>query len=505
VGLRDGEKISEELWSEWEEPKPTSHKGIYVIEQQDPLSGEIFRSVDEMERELAANNPKGLNACLFNLFPSFAAKRPGFALTEDGAELETEAQSQEVVMHIPLSKPDVGEEEIRAVVEVLRSNRLSLGPKLTEFEEKFAAYVGTRYAIAVNSGTSALHLGVRALGIGPQDEVITSPFSFVASTNCILYEGASPVFLDIDPVTLNIDPKQLRRFLRQCCALDTRRGLLINKTTGRPVKAILPVHVFGLPCDMEPVLELARQYGLRVIEDSCEALGAEYHGRRAGTFGDVAVFAFYPNKQMTTGEGGMIVTDDQEIAMLCKSMRNQGRDVDASWLRHVRLGYNYRLSELHCALGIAQLNRIERLLAERKRVAEAYNSALSSIGHLVLPAEMEGITRSWFVYPVQLDMAAPRPLRDRVILKLRERGIDSQAYFPSIHKQPYMARSSRAPLGALYRAESASERTLALPFFPGATDQEISYVSTALSQILEEELGSASPTRTLVATSGSSH
>jgi FlaA1/EpsC-like NDP-sugar epimerase/dTDP-4-amino-4,6-dideoxygalactose transaminase len=503
VGLREGEKISEELWSEWEEPKPTSHKGIYVIEQQDPLSANILSVIGDMERELTANNRKGLNACLSNLFPSFAAKRMDFAMTEESPLPAADPIQEVVEMHIPLSKPDIGEEEIRSVVEVLRSNRLSLGPKLGEFEERFAAYIGTRYAVAVNSGTSALHLGIRALGIGPQDEVITTPFSFVASTNCILYEGASPVFLDIDPVTLNLDPKQLRRFLRQCCTLDTRRGILLNKATGRSVKAILPVHVFGLPCDMEPILELARQYGLHVLEDACEAIGSEYHGRRAGTFGDAAIFAFYPNKQMTTGEGGMLVTDNQEIAMLCKSMRNQGRDLEASWLRHVRLGYNYRLSELHCALGLAQLNRITQLLSERKRVADAYKRALSPIPHLTLPAEVDGVERSWFIYPVQLNMATPRPLRDRIILKLRERGIESQAYFPSIHRQPYIAKTARAPLGALYKSESASDRTLALPFFPGASEHEITCVSNALSQILEEELRSSfSAPRALVAAAG---
>jgi UDP-N-acetylglucosamine 4,6-dehydratase len=503
VGLRDGEKISEELWSEWEKPTPTTQKGIYAIEQQDSLAENILQAIDELERELTANDQKRLNACIGRLFPSFAAKHSANETENELGQSSSEPPPVEVRMTVPLSKPDISENEIKTVVEVLRSNRLSLGPKLLEFEEKFAAYAGTRYAIATNSGTSALHLCVRALGIGPQDEVITTPFSFVASANCILYEGANPVFVDIDPVTLNLDAKQLRRFLRQCCTLDTRRRLLLNKTTGRVVKAILPVHVFGLPCDMDPIMELARQYGLHVVEDACEALGAEYHGRRVGTFGDAAAFAFYPNKQMTTGEGGMIVTDNQEFARLCRSMRNQGRDEDCSWLRHSRLGFNYRLSELHSALGVAQLDRIEQLLRERERVAETYRRTLCDVPHLTLPTDVERSKRSWFVYVVQLNLANPRALRDRVMRKLRERGIETQAYFPSIHKQPYISRTARAPLGSLYRSENASDRCLALPFFPRAASEEIEYVSTSIAQILEEELGSPVPVgRTLAEVPG---
>jgi len=389
-------------------------------------------------------------------------------------------------MRVPLSKPDIGEREINYVTEVLRSGRLSLGPKLKEFEEKFAAFSGVRYAIATSSGTAALHLCIRALGIGPQDEVITTPFSFVASTNCILYEGASPVFLDIDPLTLNLDPKQVRRFLRQCCGLDSRRGAIVDKGTGRTVRAILPVHVFGLPCDMDPIMDLAQQYGLSVIEDACEALGAEYRGRRVGTFGDAAVFAFYPNKQMTTGEGGMIVTDSEEIAQVCRSLRNQGRDEGSSWLRHDRLGFNYRLSDVHSALGLAQLERIEELLAARERAASLYARALEKNGAIQIPSEFDGFKRSWFVYVVQLNFAAPRATRERIIARLRECGIDCQIYFPAIHKQSYLAGKVRMPLGPLFRAEAASDRCFAIPFFSGITSKEIEYVADRLSAILEE-------------------
>jgi FlaA1/EpsC-like NDP-sugar epimerase/dTDP-4-amino-4,6-dideoxygalactose transaminase len=507
VGLREGEKVNEELWSDWERPVPTSQKGILAISEQDPLSADILRIVDELEARLTANDHNGIRACLADLFPSFAAKRKEFASVNEPKLLDAGHASQGATMKVPLSKPEISELEIQNVIEVLRSDRLSLGPKLGEFEEKVAAFVGTRYAVATNSGSTALHLCIRALGIGEQDEVITTPFSFVASTNCILYEGAVPLFLDIDPITLNIDPKQLRRFLRQCCGLDSRRGVLVNKQSGRVVKAILPVHVFGLPCDMDPILELARQYGLYVIEDACEALGAEYRGRRAGTFGDVAAFGFYPNKQMTTGEGGMIVTDSEKIAKLCRSMRNQGRDEDSSWLHHVRLGYNYRLNEIQCALGLAQLERLDGLLADRERVAGIYSQTLAGVPHITLPAEFGGLKRSWFVYTIQLDLPTPRAMRDRILSKLRERAVECQAYFPAIHQQAYLAKTAKAPLGSLYRTEQASDRCITLPLFPSMTQQQIDYVCSTLMQILNEELGSMAPaavssSRTLVAATG---
>jgi perosamine synthetase len=390
-------------------------------------------------------------------------------------------------MRVPLSVPDIGQLEIRNVMDVLRSRRLSLGPKVIEFEEKFAEYVGLRYAVAANSGTSALHLAIRAHGIGPDDEIITTPFSFVASTNCILYEGAHPVFIDIDPSTMNMDTRQLERFLEDSCQFDARVGALFNKATGRTIKAILPVHVFGLPCRMDVILNLANKYRLRVIEDACEALGAEFHGRRAGTFGDTAVFGFYPNKQMTTGEGGMLVTNNQEIAILCRSMRNQGRDESSAWLSHVRLGYNYRLSELHSALGLAQLQRLPELLQRRQLVAEAYAKTLSSIPHLILPAEFDGFKRSWFVYVVQLDLPNPKAARDRAIRKLRTNGVECQAYFPSIHKQPHIAAVATTPVGALHNSETASDRSFAIPFFPSATSEQIEYVSATLRRVVNEE------------------
>ncbi|HEY2548182.1 MAG TPA: DegT/DnrJ/EryC1/StrS family aminotransferase, partial [Candidatus Acidoferrum sp.] len=298
-------------------------------------------------------------------------------------------------MKIPLSSPDISELEIEYVNRVLRSNHLSLGPVLTEFEEKFAAYSGTRYAIACNSGTSALHMCVRALGLGKEAEVITSSFSFVASVNCLLYEGVLPRLIDIDPETLNIDANLIRDFLRNKC-VQNRAGEVFSKESGRIVKAILPVHVFGLPADMDAITEIASEYGLAILEDACEAIGAEFRGERVGTFGNAAVFAFYPNKQMTTGEGGMVVTDDVKIAERCRSLRNQGRDVDGRWLKHVTLGYNYRLSDIQAALGLAQLERIDELLAKRASVAERYLRLLRSEDSLTLPKTTSRVKRSWF-------------------------------------------------------------------------------------------------------------
>lgn len=389
-------------------------------------------------------------------------------------------------MRIPLSRPDIGEREIEYVTRVLRSGQLSLGPCVAEFEEKFAAYAGMRYAVATNSETSALHLGVKALGIGPEDDVLTSAFSFVASVNCILYEHASPVFVDIDPVTLNLDPGAMQRTIARDYVWDARKGRLVNRRSGHTLKAILPVHVFGAPCEMAPILEVAHEYGLRVLEDACEALGAEYRGRRVGTFGDAAVFAFYPNKQITCAEGGMLVTDDAQVASLCRSLRNQGRDEDSAWLRHVRLGYNYRLSDLHCALGLAQLERIEELLAARERVAAAYSRGLSGIRYLKLPSDFPDTKRSWFVYVVQLPGRLGKSRRDVLMSALRERGIASQAYFPAIHLQPFFQTQDVASESPLSHTESASDRCLALPFFSTMTEEQVTEVCSAIREILDD-------------------
>jgi perosamine synthetase len=387
-------------------------------------------------------------------------------------------------MSIALSAPDIGEREMDYVSQVLQSKQLSMGPWLDQFEEQFAAYSGTRYAIAANSGTSALHLCTRALEIGVNDEVITTSFSFVASVNCFLYEGALPVLVDIDPTTLNLDPEEVRGFLRTQCRRSAE-GALINRETGRVVKALMPVHVFGLPCAMDELMEIAREYRLLVLEDACEAIGAEFEGQRAGTFGNAGVFAFYPNKQMTTCEGGMITTNDPRIAELCRSMRNQGRDKDGAWLRHVRLGYNYRLSELHAALGLAQLERIDALLAARSEVARRYSELLSGQHQFQLLEDQPGMKRSWFVYVVRFRGDSPAALRDHVRACLREKGIATQVYFTPIHHQPFFKQCYPGTAPSLPYTDQAANQCLALPFHSRLSKSEVETVCDAVAAALE--------------------
>lgn len=371
------------------------------------------------------------------------------------------------IMKIPLSRPDLTLKERQAVNKVLKTPYLALGPKLKEFEEKFASYIGTKYAIAVNSGTAGLHLLVRALGIKRGDEVITTPFSFIASANCILYEGAKPVFVDIEPNTLNIDPNKIER--------------AITKRT----KAMLIVDIFGHPADWDKILKIAKKYKLKVIEDACEALGAEYKGKKCGTFGEAAVFAFYPNKQMTTGEGGMIVTNNKKIAELCQSMRNQGREIKNNhWLEHVRLGYNYRMNEIEAALGIVQLSRIKEILKKRERVAQIYNHYLSKIPDIQIPYVSPRAKISWFVYVIRLADKYSRRDRDIILKKLEKAGIQSSNYFPSIHLQPFYRNLFGYKRGDFPIAESVSDRSIALPFYNHLTEKEIRYIVKILKKCL---------------------
>ncbi len=369
---------------------------------------------------------------------------------------------------IPLSRPDLIEAEIEAVVKVLKTPRLSLGPVLEAFEKQLAAFVGVRFAVAVNSGTSALHLGVKALGIGDGDEVITTPFSFVASANCILYERARPVFVDIDPKTLNLDVSKIE-----------------DAITPR-TRAILAVDVFGHPAEWDALQDIAKQHHLYLIEDSAEALGSEYKGKKAGSFGDVAVFAFYPNKQITTGEGGAVLTDREEVAQLCRSLRNQGRS-GMGWLSHERLGYNYRLSEINCALGLAQLQRVDELIEKRRRVAQWYQERLEELEHkgwLHRPYIAPEVKMSWFVYVVRLADTFTREDRDRILLALRENGIECANYFPPIHLQPYFRTMGYQP-GDFPVTEHIADRTIALPFHPRLTEEEVDIVVDRLKKILE--------------------
>lgn len=396
-------------------------------------------------------------------------------------------------MRIPLSSPDIGDLEIEYVTRVLRSNHLSLGPMLAEFEEKFAAYTGTRYAIACSSGTAALHMCVRALGLGKEAEVITSSFSFVASVNCLLYESVYPRLLDIDPETLNLDVNLTREYLRHKC-IRHREGEVVSRESGRIVKAILPVHVFGLPVDMEAISEIASEYGLAILEDACEAIGAEFRGRRVGTFGNAAVFAFYPNKQMTTGEGGMIVTNDAGVAERCRSLRNQGRDADGRWLKHVCLGYNYRLSDIQAALGLAQMERIDDLLAKRSLVADRYLSLLRSEDSLKLPETPAHSKRSWFVFVIRTTGTFAEEKRDALRAHLANLGIASQIYFPPIHGQPYFRELGYSQTSDLRVTESVSKTCLAIPFFTRLSEKEIQFVTESIHRGLNSGLPSISET-----------
>ena len=360
---------------------------------------------------------------------------------------------------IPLARPDVGKREIELVTQVLRSGVLALGRFAPQFEAAVAALVGRQEGIACSSGTAGLHMGVRALGIGEGDEVITTPFSFVASANCLLYERAIPRFVDIEEDSLGIDPNQAEQ-------AATRR-----------TRAILPVHVFGRPCRIEPIEALARARGWRMIEDACEGLGSSVDRRPLGSFGDLAVFAFYPNKQITTGEGGMVVTDDRAAADVMRSLRNQGRDTDGTWLRHVRLGYNYRLDEMSAALGVAQLGRLEELRAGRARVAEAYERALGGEDWVQLPRAATGEEVDWFVYVVRLAAGIDR---DRVMARLAEQGVASRPYFSPLHLQPFYRETFGFEPGDFPVTERVAASTLALPFSSRHTQEEVAQVAGAL-------------------------
>lgn len=384
---------------------------------------------------------------------------------------------------IPLSQPDITESEIEAVVDVLRSGRLSQGPRQARFEEMLADRADRRHGIAVSSGTAGLHLVLLALGIGPGDEVITTPFSFIASANCILYVGAKPVFVDIDPSSLNMDPAAVE-------------AAITPKT-----RAILAVEVFGNPEHMDRLAAIAQAHELPLIEDSCEGLGGALRGRSIGSFGRAAVFGFYPNKQITTGEGGMIVTDDDHLAQACRSMRNQGRagatyEDDSpnsprmgSWLAHERLGYNYRLSELGCALGLAQVERLDDLLAQRQAVAGMYFERLMDWEDLMLPTVRSAETdiSSWFVFVVRLTNRYTHIERDRILQGMQRHEVGVGNYFPCIHLQPFYRKQFGFSQGNFPIAESVSQRTIALPFYTQMDETQVDLVCHTLKVMIQRE------------------
>jgi perosamine synthetase len=372
--------------------------------------------------------------------------------------------SEQATEQIPLARPEIGAREEELVLEVLRSGQLSLGPMGERFERELAAWLGVPDAVMTSSGTTALHLGVRTLGWGEGDEVVTSPFSFVASANCLLYEDVRPVFVDVEEETLDLDP---------AAAADAVGG----KTVG-----LLPVHIFGFPAAMPDLEALAERHGLGILEDACEALGAvDSEGRKVGARGNLATFAFYANKQMTTGEGGMIVPRDPDEAARLRSERNQGRAVDMGWLDHDRLGFNYRLSDLAAALGVAQVEKLDSLLERRAGVARMYEERLAGLEGVRTPVPSRGNeVRSWFVYAVRLPQGAGR---DAVIRRLAERGVASKAYLPCIHLFPHLRQLGYRE-GQFPVAEAAAADSLALPFFPAIGEEQVERVCQELAAAL---------------------
>lgn len=365
---------------------------------------------------------------------------------------------------IPMSAPDLDDSDIIAVLDVLKSGRIAFGQKTREFEELMAEYIGVKYAVAVSSGTAGLHILVRAMGIQAGDHVLVPSFTFCSSVNVIVYERAKPIFVDIENETYNIDLNDLER-----------------KITPKS-KAIIVVDVFGHPAEFDEIMKIAEKYNLKVIDDSCEALGSEYKGRKVGQFGDAAVFAFYPNKQMTTGEGGIIVTNDEDIARIARSLRNQGRTETSAWLEYEMLGYNYRMDELSAALGISQLKKLDLFLQKRERVAKGYTERLKKISVVKTPIVKPYVKMSWFVYVITL---AKGIRRDLVMRELARMGIPSRGYFSPIHTQTYIRNYFDEDIPSLSITEDIGSRTLALPFHNNLTDSEIEYVVNSLEEAID--------------------
>ncbi|AQQ71283.1 UDP-4-amino-4-deoxy-L-arabinose--oxoglutarate aminotransferase [Limihaloglobus sulfuriphilus] len=371
-------------------------------------------------------------------------------------------------MQVPLSSPDITQREIDAVVNVMKSGQLALGPEMRGFEQAIAEYSEKKHAISVNSGTSGLYLCMKALGIGPGDEVITTPFTFIATINCIIQAGAKPVMVDIDPVNYNIDPAKIEEKITPA------------------TKAIEPVIVFGNPAGIDEVCDIAKKHNLAVIEDSCEALGTVYKGKKAGTFGDAGLYAFYPNKQITTGEGGIIVTDDDKLAELCISMRNQGRGAGGGWLAHERVGYNYRMADINACIGRVQMTRLGEFKEKRKKAAQYYQQILADEKRINVPQEPEGADMSWFVFVIRLADNYGQEHKNALIQMLNERGCGASNYFPPVHLQPFMIADYGYKKGDFPVTEFVSQRTLAIPFFNNLSREQMDYVKKTLSECLDE-------------------
>jgi len=372
-------------------------------------------------------------------------------------------------MKVPLSSPDIIEKDIEAVVGVMKTRFLSIGPKVVEFEKRMSEYAGVKYAVAVNSGTSALHLIIRGMGTGEGDVVVTTPFSFIASSNCILFERGKPLFLDIEEDTLNLDADKVEKKLES-----------LSREELAKIKALLVVDAFGQPADWDRFQAIGKKYNLRLIEDSAEALGAEYKGKRAGSLGEAGVFAFYPNKQISTGEGGVLVTDNERLARVARSMRSQGRGESGEWLDHERLGYNYRMDELSAALGCSQMERIEEILDKRAKVAEMYGERLAEVEEVQVPYIASYVSRmSWFVYVVRLERGIDR---NKVIKYLNEEGVQCKPYFTPIHLQPFYRKMFGCKEGDFPITEDVTGRTIALPFFNNLKEEQIDYVVEKLKE-----------------------
>lgn len=378
---------------------------------------------------------------------------------------------------IPLSKPDITEADIQAVTDVMRSGRLSIGPMQERFEHAIASITGQRRAVACSSGTAGLHTVLTAMGIGPGDEVVTPTFSFVASANSICMAGAKPVFVDIETRSLNADPE------------------LIERAITPKTKAILAVECFGNPAHMETYRRIADRHEIRLIEDACEGLGGTLGGKPIGSFGHASVFGFYPNKQITTGEGGMIVTDDDHLAKRCASLRNQGRatandmkgTLGSNWMSFERLGYNYRLNEMSAAMGVSQASRLEGLIERRQEIADQYNERLLDHTDLILPNVPDNVEMSWFVYVVRLGATYSSVERNRIIEGMHRHDVGAAPYFPCIHLQKHYRDKFGYREGDFPIAESVSQRTIALPFYPSMTKRDLDFVSSTLALMISRE------------------